>query len=633
MNTQKQIFLIVVLSFVFVGGCAAYTAYDLPARFELQDEYQYNGRVERGALLFANNCRTCHGIKGQGFVGPALNGAARVEGGLADFQDQSPLILAANQALIRRTLQCGRAGTIMPAWLKDNGGSLSRIQVEHLVELMTAPTTELDEEGKASSKGWIEALEFGHNLNHEASALIGGDTLGNIAKGHNIGPAQLLELNKATLKFQDGQEATINGNLKRGSKIKLVPNDSEPKGREYQIRQDNETLAKIAESQSVGAMLIADLNGIPYKMNYKTAQLQLFDVKETTSPRPGLKPGSKLKLPDNASYTVISGDTIQAITDHHGLTATQLSDLNKTILANLKADAVIDHEPRLVLPNGTGVVAQKDDTLATIASTHGIKPDEFATLNGLAIDSIVVAGTRFKLPDATKYVIQTGDTLTKVAANHGISVADLQKSAAVTSDANTKLATTVTLALPKIEALKVNGQNLTDLAKTFGGVTAADFATENKVDVNAILFVGQTLTLPPGTYGSAPPDAKNSGSACVQYAVSKIVYDGFTTPPLDPAAGPETVSTTVTVEAHSNDWTITADGTAQAANKGVVTVATGTKITFKSVVGLHNIIRNGTKQGDDLPQGSTRELTFPDAGKFKIACNYHPDMLAFIFVK
>ena len=359
MNTQKQIFLIVVLSFVFAGGCAAYTAYDLPARFELQDEYQYNGRVERGALLFANNCRTCHGIKGEGFVGPALNGVARVEGGLADFQDQSPLILAANQALIRRTLQCGRAGTIMPAWLKDNGGSLSRIQVEHLVELLTAPATELDEEGKASSKGWIEALEFGHNLNHEASALIGGDTLGNIAKGHNIGPAQLLELNKATLKFQDGQEATINGNLKRGSKIKLVPNDSEPKGREYQIRQDNETLAKIAESQSVGAMLIADLNDIPYKMNYKTAQLQLFDVKDATSQRPGLLPGTTLKLTDGASYTVISGDTIQAITDHHGLTATQLTDLNKTILANLKADAVIDHEPRLALPNGTGVVARR----------------------------------------------------------------------------------------------------------------------------------------------------------------------------------------------------------------------------------------------------------------------------------
>mgnify|MGYP001386782001 CR=1 FL=1 len=107
MNTQKQIVLIVALMFIFVGGCAAYAAIDLPIRAPDQQEWTEEQSIERGALLFGNNCRTCHGNKGDGGVGPALN--------RADFQDQDPLVLKQNRDLVRRTLQCGRAGTLMPA--------------------------------------------------------------------------------------------------------------------------------------------------------------------------------------------------------------------------------------------------------------------------------------------------------------------------------------------------------------------------------------------------------------------------------------------------------------------------------------------------------------------------------------
>jgi len=50
-------------------------------------------------------------------------------------------------------------------------------------------------------------------------------------------------------------------------------------------------------------------------------------------------------------------------------------------------------------------------------------------------------------------------------------------------------------------------------------------------------------------------------------------------------------------------------------------------------VGIHTITVNGTKDGGDLKGTDTRTLTFNNAGTFKITCDYHPAMLATIFVQ
>ncbi|OAI38617.1 hypothetical protein AYO38_09235 [bacterium SCGC AG-212-C10] len=642
MNTQKQIFLIVVLMFAFTASCAAYAAIDLPVRADVQDDYQYDGRVERGALLFANNCRTCHGIKGEGFVGPALNGTIREEGGLSNFQDQSPLILAANQALIRKTLQCGRAGTLMPAWLKDNGGSLSRIQIEHLVELLTAPADRKDAEDLATSKGWEEAEEFAHNLNHEASAVVGGDTLSNIAKAHGVGPQALYDFNTTngnSLEFQKGETPGLSALIKRGSTVLLPPNATESKAHEYLIRQDNETIAKIADSQNIGAIIIADLNKMTYKVDHKR---QTFDLLNDGNVVPGMFPGITLALPEGATYTVVAGNTLDSIATAHGLQANAILSLNSAILpANVKTSDPLDAEKKLTLPNGTGVVVQTGETLAAIASAHGISLADFAADNSLAVDATVTAGQTLKLPDGTKYTVQTGDTLSGIAAHHAIALQAL-------STANNNLAITtpdeplsanVVIKLPKVDKYVVQGQTLDEVAKGFGNVTAKSLADTNGVaDPASLLRIGQNLKLPPETYGSAPPDAKNPGTACVEHAVPDSVFNGgipgvgSSTPEVVPTA-PASTSRDVKVDAHANDWTVTADGTAQPANQGAVTVAKGATIPFNSVVGLHTITENGTKQGDNLNQGQSRTLTFNDSGTFKITCDLHPDMKAYIFVQ
>ena len=100
MNTQRQIFLIVVLLFISVAGCAAYATIDLPIRAERQADFFEAESIERGALLYANNCRTCHGIRGEGGVGLTLNKAA---------SEPEPLAALPDQKLIRHLTADGRA--------------------------------------------------------------------------------------------------------------------------------------------------------------------------------------------------------------------------------------------------------------------------------------------------------------------------------------------------------------------------------------------------------------------------------------------------------------------------------------------------------------------------------------------
>jgi plastocyanin len=164
-------------------------------------------------------------------------------------------------------------------------------------------------------------------------------------------------------------------------------------------------------------------------------------------------------------------------------------------------------------------------------------------------------------------------------------------------------------------------------------VTAASLGEANGVAGDAVLRVGETLHLPEDAWGSAPPDTRNPGTACTQYTLSKSVYEGIVNPKPDPTR-PASAASQVAIQAHANDWTMTADGQAQPANEGVALVPAGTTVQFTNAEGLHTITVNGTKDGADFTQGQTRTFTFSEANaRYKITCNYHPDMLAWVFTQ
>jgi len=613
LNTQKQIFLIVVLLFVFTGGCAAYTVIDLPIRAVDQTQWHKDQSIERGALLFANNCRTCHGIQGQGGVGLPLN--------VDKFQDQDPLILKNNRALLLRTISCGRAGSLMPAWLNTNGGSLNAEQIQHLIDFITDPIDEsgklVDDQGNPTSAGWAQALEFAHNLNRETIVVVGGDTLDTIARDHLVGIPELLDVNPGL---------TAHEVLKEGAKINL------PDGRTHVVRKANETLTKVADSEHVGAEIIAQLNAITYKLDAGKGTFAVLASDKSTAD--GLNPGATLALPANARYVIKAADTLDGIAKVHGVSASGIADANKTGLSTTDPTKALDSERKLKLPANPVAVVQPAQTLAVIASQHGLKVDDLAASSGIGKDTVLGAGQPVKLPDGTQYTIQTGDTLASAAAAHGIGEADLAQLNGL--NPGDFISSQVIIAFPKVDKYVVQGQDLTAIAKTFSNVTAGSLgqAQNPPVPANTIYAVGTILILPADAWGSAPPNTVNTGTACIQNAVPESVYQQITggTPSAGPTA-PAEVSKDVTIASNASDWTVTADGKAQPANKGIVSVAKGTTVHFLNNVGIHTLTINGKDNEASWIGKAKKDIPFDEAGTFKITCTIHPTMLAYVFVQ
>jgi LysM repeat protein/mono/diheme cytochrome c family protein len=615
LNTQKQIVLIVALLFMTVGGCAAYAAIDLPVRADSQAQWTLDESRERGALLYANNCRTCHGNRGEGGVGLPLD--------TPELKNQDPLVLAANKAMIRRTLYCGRAGSRMQPWLNTNGGSLNAIQIEHLINLITAPEdTEVD--GVPTSKWWLEAEHFAHNLNAELAALVAGDTLATIAKAHGIGYAEISAANG---------NRNIDEVLPKKTRVKIPGFKADPDGYVYTVYKENETLRKIADSQFVGALVIADLNNLKYTFTEKRGVAELQLLTADGQPRAGLFPGEKLALPDGATYIIAAGDTPASIAARHSIAVADLRQLNPAIFQGVGDTDELEFRRQLNLPNLV-YIAREGDTLQTIAENHGITDVAgLATLNNLDPAAPVVnPGQQIRLPSGTRYIVGLADTWESVAAAHGTTAADLAR--ANNADPATPLSQDVVIRLPKINAYVVQGQSLEEVAAGFANVTAATLAEANGIEPNSVVAIGTSLKLPDSAWGTAPPDTINPGTACVQYAVPNAVFE--TLPGLGTPVSimkPENFSTQVTIEANANDWTVVADGQRQQPNQGGVKVKPGTTVTFTSVVGLHNIVFNGEVQGPDLRQGDTRQITMNTPGEFKVTCDYHPAMLAYIWVE
>src|SRR5437773_9903758 len=95
---------------------------------ELSKVRQHTTDVSRGAALFAQYCQQCHGINGQGLIGPKLNGNPAVNN-LTD--DDLLRIISGGIANTSNPAQL-----LMPAWLEDYGGPLTQIDIQYLFALV-----------------------------------------------------------------------------------------------------------------------------------------------------------------------------------------------------------------------------------------------------------------------------------------------------------------------------------------------------------------------------------------------------------------------------------------------------------------------------------------------------------------
>jgi mono/diheme cytochrome c family protein/plastocyanin len=104
-------------------------------RLQAEANDQQVTSIERGYNLYEANCARCHGVNGEGGIGPVLN-------------DQTKLFSHLNEQYIRNVLTvggryvCGNSKSLMPIWADTNGGPLNYLQIADIIAFIRAPSTQ-----------------------------------------------------------------------------------------------------------------------------------------------------------------------------------------------------------------------------------------------------------------------------------------------------------------------------------------------------------------------------------------------------------------------------------------------------------------------------------------------------------
>ena len=145
MNTTKQVNIMILVVFLSVLATGIYWIWD-PRRAEDAEGTQLQATMDRGAWLFSQNCRTCHGNAGEGGaasnrlrVAPALN-RPDLQGKPGDSEEIDDTAKSLAFRTVYNTIECGRIGKAMPTWGQRQGGTLNDEQMRQLTVFITEGT-------------------------------------------------------------------------------------------------------------------------------------------------------------------------------------------------------------------------------------------------------------------------------------------------------------------------------------------------------------------------------------------------------------------------------------------------------------------------------------------------------------
>jgi mono/diheme cytochrome c family protein len=134
--------------------------------------------VSKGQTIYASYCITCHGPRGEGCIGPALNRPAWRP--LTDDGLKNPAYDDGSHDFIKKVVQRGRAsnqpGIQMPAWSNTEGGSLNDEDIENVIAFIQSGSWDRTLESAASAT----------NLNEPLPSYTGFDDVNQIARVKEI---------------------------------------------------------------------------------------------------------------------------------------------------------------------------------------------------------------------------------------------------------------------------------------------------------------------------------------------------------------------------------------------------------------------------------------------------------------
>ena len=122
-NYERSLWIGLLLTLVVIGGLAA-TWLREPARMAEAAEELNQTSLKRGRQIYVDNCTPCHGTRGEGNVGKALN--------------NKTLLKNASDEVLFANIKAGRPNTTMPAWGQDNGGQLTDENIRDVVTFIRA---------------------------------------------------------------------------------------------------------------------------------------------------------------------------------------------------------------------------------------------------------------------------------------------------------------------------------------------------------------------------------------------------------------------------------------------------------------------------------------------------------------
>ncbi|MCP4140037.1 MAG: c-type cytochrome [Chloroflexi bacterium] len=118
-NYNKQLLIGLIITVVLLASFSFIMAME-NARLVEATEHHAKESLQHGRALFVENCASCHGSRGEGGVGPALN--------------DKTLLEEASNGVLFATIQTGRPNTTMPAWGQSYGGALTDEDIHAVVD-------------------------------------------------------------------------------------------------------------------------------------------------------------------------------------------------------------------------------------------------------------------------------------------------------------------------------------------------------------------------------------------------------------------------------------------------------------------------------------------------------------------